>query len=580
MAEALQPLKMSRGGEVPRSSGLVRVFPPLTLILFLAPVGAGLVGALLPSFGYFPAIGGERLTLAPWRDLFAAPGLAPALRLTFVTGFGATFLALSVAVALIAAWQGTRVFARFRRWLAALLALPHAAFAIGLAFLLAPSGWIARVFSPWATGWHQPPDIAFIQDSNGLALTLALASKELFFLILMILMALGQVRADRLLVTARTMGYGPVCAWIKAVLPQVYRQIRLPVYAVLAYSMSVADMALVLGPTNPPTFGLLVLRWFQDPALPMRYQAAAGGMLLFLCVVGAILMWRLSERLVASAVAPWLIAGRRDFAEGRIRWISMMITGSIVVVMAAAVLALVMWSVTEVWPFPAALPFDLSAAAWQSSLPNLAGVLIRTMAIAGVATAIALTLALGCLENERRNGISPTQRALALLYTPLIIPQISFLLGFQIILVVIDLDGSWAAVILSHLVFVIPYVFLVLADSFRALDPRYAKTAAGLGASPHRIFWRIQLPLLLPAVLAAGAVGLAVSIGQYLTTLLPGAGRLSTVTTEAVALASGGDRRITSVYALVQVLVPLAAFAVAAMIPLWRGRRRQGLRLA
>ena len=86
--------------------------------------------------------------------------------------------------------------------------------------------------------------------------------------------ALGQVRADDRLRVARSLGYGPVQAWLKVVLPLVYPQIRLPVYAVLAYSLSVVDMAIVLGPTTPPTLAPMVLRWFHDPdlahALPGR----------------------------------------------------------------------------------------------------------------------------------------------------------------------------------------------------------------------------------------------------------------------------------------------------------------------
>src|SRR3546814_11417566 len=74
-----------------------------------------------------------------------------------------------------------------------------------------------------------------VQDPNALALALGLIVKELPFLLLMTLAALGQVRADERLAVARSLGYGPVTAWLKAVLPAVYRQLRLPVYAVLAY---------------------------------------------------------------------------------------------------------------------------------------------------------------------------------------------------------------------------------------------------------------------------------------------------------------------------------------------------------
>ena len=51
------------------------------------------------------------------------------------------------------------------------------------------------------------------------------------------------------------------------------------------------------------------------------------------------------------------------------------------------------------------------------------------------------------------------------------------------------------------------------------------------------------------------------------TTLLIGGGRWPTVTTEAVALASGGDPRLIGATALVQALLPFLGFAVAALVP-------------
>src|SRR3546814_8869083 len=70
----------------------------------------------------------------------------------------------------------------------------------------------------------------------------------------------------------------------------------------------------------------------------------------------------------------------------------------------------------------------------------------------------------------------------------------------------------------SHLLFVLPYVFLTLGDPFRALDARYARTALCLGARPNRVFWQVKLPMLLRPVLLALAVGFAVSVTQYLPT--------------------------------------------------------------
>ena len=190
----------------------------------------------------------------------------------------------------------------------------------------------------------------------------------------------------------------------------------------------------------------------------------------------------------------------------------------------------------------------------------------------------ALALVLGCLENEQRQGLTTSGRGLWLLYTPLLVPQVSFLFGAQVLAVAAGIDGTWLALIWSHLLFVLPYVFLVLADPYRALDERYARSALCLGASPDRVFWRVKLPMLLRPVLFALAVGFAVSVAQYLPTLFAGGGRFATLTTEAVALAGGADRRVMGVFAFLQALLPLAGFALALAVPAWLFRRRRALR--
>jgi putative thiamine transport system permease protein len=122
-------------------------------------------------------------------------------------------------------------------------------------------------------------------------------------------------------------------------------------------------------------------------------------------------------------------------------------------------------------------------------------------------------------------------------------------------------------VIWAHLLFVFPYTMLSLVDSWRALDKRYVQVATSLGRSSWSCFWRIKLSLLLRPLLLAWAIGITVSISQYLPTLMIGAGRVESLTIEAVSLASGADRRLVGVYGLLQALVPLLAYSFALLLP-------------
>lgn len=553
--------------------------PTLTIVLLLVPVLAGLAFTLAPAFGYLPAIGGQGISLAPFHDLFATPGIEHSIRLSLTTGLGATMISLGITLLILAGWQGTKPFRYLERALSPLLSVPHAAAAFGIAFLISPSGWIARIFSPWATGWERPPDLLIVQDPWGLSLTLGLVVKEVPFLLLMALAALPQARAGERLSVARALGYKRVTGWMKTVLPAIYAQIRLPVYAVLAFSLSVVDVAMILGPSTPATLAVQTVKWSSDPDLALRFQAAAAACLQLFLVLAALAIWRLGEHLVASLGCRWAMSGGRG---ARALETTAKATGLTLGIFAAsAVLAglgtLILWSVAGLWSFPHTLPSSVSFVTWMRHIPNLIPALADTLVIATLSVAIALALAIACLEAEHRHGLTPSSRGLVLLYLPLLVPQIAFLLGLQTLSISLGAGEHIGVVITAHLVFVLPYTFLSLADLWRAWDQRYGTVARAIGASPLRVLATIRLPMLLRPILTTAAVGFAVSVGQYLPTLLIGGGRVSTLTTEAVALVSGGDRRLIGLTALMQTATVILPFILALALPRIIYRNRKGL---
>lgn len=535
---------------------------------------AGLAGTLLPAFGWRP--GAEGFSLEPWRQLLAMPGIGRSVALTLATGLGGTLLAFAGAALAVAATHGRPAARLWRLILPGLLAVPHLASAVGLAFLLAPSGWLARLASPWLTGWERPPDLATVNDPWGLALLLGLALREAPFLVLAFLAAQSHLPAETMTAVARTQGYGRAEAWVKLILPVAYRQVRLPLYAVLAFSLSVVDMAIVLGPSAPPVLAVQLLRWFHDPDLALRPVAAAGAVLQLGLILGAVAAWRAGERLVAWAARPWLVLGpsraanRLFCATGAMAGVSVAGFG----ILSLAVLLL--WSLAESWRFPAALPQRLTAASWSWAATGLAGPAATTLLLGLLASLVALALALACLEAEVRRGPAPEARVLALVYLPLLLPQIGFLFGLQVLFARAGLDGTFAGLLWAHLVFVLPYAVLVLREPYLALSPRWAAAGAALGCCPGRVFWRVRLPLLRRPVAVAAAVGFSVSVAQYLPTVFAGAGRWPTLTTEVLALAAGGDRRVAAAGALLLALPPLLAFAAALAVPSPRLGRDHG----
>ncbi|MFN0182345.1 MAG: ABC transporter permease [Aquabacterium sp.] len=565
MAAAGQPLTGRGAGR------WLRVAPVVTLGLLGIPVLAGLAGTLAPAFGWLPALGRTEPSLDAWRTLFASPGFGTAWQVTLLSGWLATVLSLLLALGWLSLVHDRPWARRLSGPLAPLLATPHSALAIGFAFLVAPSGWLVRWVSPGLTGWSLPPDVATVGHPSGLALVAGLMLKEVPYLMLMMLGAVGQTRATAQLAAARAMGYGPVTAALKVLVPQVYRQVRLPVMAVLAFSLTVVDVALILGPTHPPTLAAWAVQEFQHPDTQRYFPAAAAAVLLLVMVVASLVVWRLAEIVVSRWGRAWVERGSRDGMAATLALAAGRGAALLQLLAALGLAGLAVWSLAHSWRYPQVWPAEWSARQWLQQSSQLSGPLMSTVGIGLATTLLAAALVVACLENESTHRRRPA--SLAPLYLPLLVPQVAFLFGAQVLLVRMGLDGTAAAVVWAHLVFVLPYLFLSLADPWRAFDRRYERSAASLGASRWRTFWRIKLPILARPLWLASAVGFGVSVGLYLPTLFAGAGRVATLTTEAVTLSGGADRRVIGIWALLQAALPLLAYAAALWLPAGRPRR-------
>ena len=278
--------------------GYLNVATFLVVLCCLFPLFAGVAGLVFPAFGYYPALGFDTFFLSVWRELLAWPGLFQAVRLSLITGLVSTVLALVLSLAIISLLWNSRFWRWISFYIAPALALPHVAFAIGLGFLMSPSGWLVRLLVP-LMGWTEPPLWLTVNDPWGLSLILMLLIKEIPFLLLMSIGIVQQLRPERQLTMARSLGYDRIQAWWKVLIPQLYRQLKLPLFAVLVYGITVVDAAMIIGPQLPAPLAVLVLRWFQNPDLAFRLLASSGAILLLLITLAGLLIWQGTEKLLS-----------------------------------------------------------------------------------------------------------------------------------------------------------------------------------------------------------------------------------------------------------------------------------------
>ncbi len=579
MQPGCRPLKGNGRNDIVSDPGMIfkpeqiRLFGFQDMVFgfFSVLILAGLAGTWLPSFGFLPVIGTAAFSMEPWVELFKFPGIASSIKATLISGWLASSWALFLSMTLISLSHGTKTWAWFEKLLAPLLSIPHAGFAMGFAFLIAPGGWILRLISPDFTNFTIPPDWIIINDSHGLTLAACMVFKETPFLLFMAMGALTRINVTETLTLGQSLGYHRAQVWIKLILPRLFPDIRLAFYAVTAYSLSVVDLSVILGPTAPPTLSVLVLQWFSDPDINMRLIGAAGACTLLLIVVFSLGSVYLFEKIFVMFFKTRIANGKRKSLFSELTVPGNMLLAFILVISFMSVLVLIIWSFTWRWTFPDFLPGSWSVRFWFGSFSRVKVPLFTTMATGICTTLAAVVLTIGCLEcgrNSLKKGRGKGFKKIKwLIYLPLLIPQIAFINGIQVILTMVNLDGLWISLVLSHLIFVFPYLFLTLSGIYENFDARYTDTASMLCGSRLKSFFLIKLPMLTGPVLFASAIGFSVSVAQYVPTVFLGAGRFTTITTEAVNMAAGSDRRIVAVYALYQLALPMVMYMAAIYTP-------------
>lgn len=166
-------------------------------------------------------------------------------------------------------------------------------------------------------------------------------------------------------------------------------------------------------------------------------------------------------------------------------------------------------------------PVPVDGSSYQKVLRNDAFVLaLRNSAIvAGGTTLLALlfgSLAACALGRYKMRGRTAV---LMLILAMTMFPQISVLGAVHTIISKMGLYNQLAGLILSYMLFVLPFTVWVLTNFFKSLPRELEESAYVDGASPFQTFWRILLPLSIPGLATTGILAFIAAWNEYLFAL-------------------------------------------------------------
>lgn len=106
----------------------------------------------------------------------------------------------------------------------------------------------------------------------------------------------------------------------------------------------------------------------------------------------------------------------------------------------------------------------------------------------------------------------------AILYLPIIIPDIVMALSTLLFFVVVGIALSRFTILIAHVAFNIAFVAIVVRARLADMDSTLEEAASDLGANEWQTFRRVTLPLLAPGILAGALLAFTLSLDDFVIT--------------------------------------------------------------
>lgn len=128
-----------------------------------------------------------------------------------------------------------------------------------------------------------------------------------------------------------------------------------------------------------------------------------------------------------------------------------------------------------------------------------------------VATIVGTLAAIGIHNMKKRSKTV----VMNITYLPVMNPDIVTGISLMILFVFLRVPLGKVSLLLSHIVFNIPYVIISVLPKLTQFNRNMYEAALDLGCSPLKAYWKIVLPEILPGVLTGFLFALTLSIDDF-----------------------------------------------------------------
>ena len=157
----------------------------------------------------------------------------------------------------------------------------------------------------------------------------------------------------------------------------------------------------------------------------------------------------------------------------------------------------------------------------------------------------------------------------AMMILPLVIPEVALGVSLLIFFTALELPFGILTLVLSHSLFCLPYVYIMVLIRLKDIDISIFDAAKDLGANKWQIIKTIILPLVFPSIITASLLSLALSLDDVIISIYMSGPRTTTLPVHIYSMMRTG---VTPKINALCTLILLATFLIIGLSQLLNKR--------
>jgi spermidine/putrescine transport system permease protein len=187
--------------------------------------------------------------------------------------------------------------------------------------------------------------------------------------------------------------------------------------------------------------------------------------------------------------------------------------------------------------------------------PSLWDPLMTSLRIALASALLSVTMGtLGALGLSRIKKEIPASLQM-LIMLPVLLPEIITGISLLLFFLLCRIPLGELTLILAHASFSASFVYFIMREQFRKLDPQMAEAAEDLGAKPDEVFWKVTLPNIIPGVLGGGLLAFTMSFDDFLISFFTSGAGVTTLPLKIYSLMRMGISPELNVLSLFMIII-------------------------